>query len=344
MGDEAQAMKSRHVAIAGTGRAGTSFLVKYLTALGLDTTLSRSPKSADWNETANAGLEENLVEGDAARLPYYVKSPWLFAWIDRVLSRRDIGLDGVIIPVRDLVEASTSRAVLERQAVHGAAPWMAEAELNWEMWGETPGGILYSLNPVDQARLLAVGFHKLIERLVAEEVPIIFLSFPRFVEDSSYLYRTLRPLLPSQISESQAAKVFPDLADATKVRVGLELGKRRSAYGIEERAIYQYPSQEDVDAFALRRELARVRKEIYKEKQLFNETKEVLERDRDRAVEEVRMLREQLRSVEWELETLGVESQKLRKLIEVIQQSTSWKITVPLRVVGSWIRLCLGRD
>ena len=31
----------RHLIIAGTGRAGTSFLVRYLTELGLDTTLAR---------------------------------------------------------------------------------------------------------------------------------------------------------------------------------------------------------------------------------------------------------------------------------------------------------------
>jgi hypothetical protein len=31
----------------------------------------------------------------------------------------------VIIPLRDLAEAATSRVVVERQAVHAAAPFMA---------------------------------------------------------------------------------------------------------------------------------------------------------------------------------------------------------------------------
>jgi hypothetical protein len=32
----------RHLLIAGTGRAGTSFLVRYLSALGLETEIDRS--------------------------------------------------------------------------------------------------------------------------------------------------------------------------------------------------------------------------------------------------------------------------------------------------------------
>ena len=40
--------------IAGTGRA--SFLVRYLSALGLETEIERSGQSR-WDEMANAGLE-----------------------------------------------------------------------------------------------------------------------------------------------------------------------------------------------------------------------------------------------------------------------------------------------
>ena len=47
-------MTSRHLFIAGTGRAGTSFLVRYLTALGLDTRLTRHGEEG-WDEEAHAG-------------------------------------------------------------------------------------------------------------------------------------------------------------------------------------------------------------------------------------------------------------------------------------------------
>lgn len=251
----------RHIAIAGTGRAGTSFLVRYLTALGMDTSLARDPAGVSWDEDANAGLEQDLASGVAGAMPYIVKSPWLFATIDQVLARRDIALDAVIIPVRNIVEAASSRAIIERQMIHHTAPWMAESSLNWEAWGTTPGGIVYSLNPMDQVRLLAVGFHKLLERLVAAEIPVIFLSFPRFTEDATYLFRTLRPLLPPDIDETRATHVLAELADASKVRVGRELsGAHPQADGAGPK-LYEYPTADKIENIALRRELAHLRRE-----------------------------------------------------------------------------------
>jgi hypothetical protein len=71
----------RHLVIAGTGRAGTSFLVRYLTELGLDTTLARNGDRAGWDSEANAGLESLLVSGND--LPYVVKSPWIGEYVEQ---------------------------------------------------------------------------------------------------------------------------------------------------------------------------------------------------------------------------------------------------------------------
>ena len=45
-----------HLAIAGTGRAGTSFLVRYLTELGLDTHLARHGEDGSWDEVPQCGI------------------------------------------------------------------------------------------------------------------------------------------------------------------------------------------------------------------------------------------------------------------------------------------------
>ena len=76
---------SRHLLIAGTGRAGTSFLVRYLAKLGLDTQLSRTGADANWDDAANAGLETLLLPG-AADLPYVIKSPWTYQVIHQALA------------------------------------------------------------------------------------------------------------------------------------------------------------------------------------------------------------------------------------------------------------------
>ncbi len=213
---------SRHLLIAGTGRAGTSFLVRYLTQLGLDTHLSRFGSSAAWDERANAGLE-NVPLGREEDLPYVIKSPFTYQVIHDMLARKTYEFDAVVIPMRDLVEAAASRSIVEMQAMHRSAPWMTDLDHTWEHYGHTWGGIVYSTSPIDQARLLAVGFHQLLEQLVKADIKLILLSFPRLVEDADYLHRKLATVLPEAISADQGRLAHAATADPSKVRVGREV-------------------------------------------------------------------------------------------------------------------------
>src|ERR1700689_3531840 len=103
MSDENAPSSGGHVLIAGTGRAGTSFLVRYLTELGLDTNVKRRGEAVAWDEHANAGLEELPIRNVAGDQPYVIKSPWLYQIIDDILADQTFAVDAVIIPVRDLV-------------------------------------------------------------------------------------------------------------------------------------------------------------------------------------------------------------------------------------------------
>jgi hypothetical protein len=255
-----------HLAIAGTGRAGTSFLVRYLTELGLDTHLARHGEKDSWDEHANAGLETVPLTSEGADLPYVVKYPWLHQCIDHILTSDSLRFDAVIIPVRELGEAAISRTLVELQAMHRTLPWMVEMDQSWEVWGNTPGGLTYSLNPLDQGRLLAVGFHQLIERLTRADIPIVLLAFPRLAEDPHYLFRKLRPLLPATVSEDAAGKAHARVSELAKVRVRGELaaaGSEPAAASRVTRAhdqVARYMSHDRLDAIAIRRELGRLRR------------------------------------------------------------------------------------
>jgi hypothetical protein len=238
----------RHLMIAGTGRAGTTFLVRYLAELGLDTTLSR--RAGEIDGRANAGFEELPLSGDPAALPYVIKSPWLCEYVDELLQNAQ--LDAVIVPVRGLSEAASSRVLVERDAMHHAAPWLARHGAAWDGWGWSPGGAVFSLDPVDQGRLLAVGFHRLIERLVAADVPIIFLSFPRMALDAAYLFRKLAGVVPRGITEQTALAAHARVAEADKIRVDAELGP----------PVPERPDPRDLDMIAVRRQLLRLRAEL----------------------------------------------------------------------------------
>ncbi len=247
-----------HLVIAGTGRAGTSFLVRYLTELGLDTHLGRRGERDSWDESANAGLETVPLPNQAWDLPYVVKYPWLYQCIDHILGSGIMRLDAVIIPVRDLGEAAISRTLVELQSMHRSLPWMAELDQSWEVWGSTPGGLTYSLNPLDQGRLLAVGFHHLVERLIRADIPIALVAFPLLIEDPHYLFRKLRPLLPETVSEDTAVAAHRRVSDLAKVRVGRELDMATRSDSPSHGQVTRYVSHDRLDAIAVRRELARV--------------------------------------------------------------------------------------
>ena len=247
--------KRRHLLIAGTGRAGTSFLVRFLAELGLETHISRFGEDP-WDDAAQAGLEDLPVAAGLENLPYIFKTPWAYQFIEQMLADSAIAFDAVIIPMRDLVEAAASRSIVQLQAIHGRAPWMAQMDNTWEDWGDTAGGAVFSLNPVDQSRLLAAGFHRLVNRLVQAEVPLIFVAFPRMVQDTDYLIGKLRPVIPASVTLEQARQSHRRVADAALVRVGQELSQTGELHVLPAASL---PTLKELDNIALRRELVRLR-------------------------------------------------------------------------------------
>jgi adenylate kinase family enzyme len=260
--------RRNHLLIAGTGRAGTSFLVQYLHALGLDTHLSRHADPS-WSQSANAGLEDLPLIGADEHLPYVVKSPWLGEIIDQILSQDRFTVDAVVIPVRDLRDAASSRVILELRNIFEQAKWMLSFEETWDEWGQTPGGIMYSLDAIDQERLVAVKFTRLVQALVKRDIRLIFLDFPRIVEDAEYLFRKLKDLLPSSVDAGAAAEAHASVARKESARVSKERASVRSVQAsaatpeamdsgmprpIDER---RELARRELELIALRREIAR---------------------------------------------------------------------------------------
>ena len=312
------------------------------------------------DENANAGLEDLPIHGHT--LPYVVKSPWLFEMIDELVARTDITLDAVIIPMRNIVEAAASRVILEMRARYGNEhldPGIAR----WENWGQTPGGVVYSLNPIDQARILALGFHETVRALVQKNVPIIFLDFPRLVEDAAYLWSKLESILQHRIARQDAIAAHAKLADSAKVRAGKEINalQERAAIQHDEETIpanrIAYPSHETLDRAALLRELTRLRggaarlsAEADQRRQDIHNLRVQLERaehEASRARKEAEAaalaLEEKLRNeYEEKLSTRQREAltriTMLEGMITALHASTSWRITQPLRTIRQWIR------
>lgn len=354
-GGQTEDTPKHHLLISGVGRSGTSFLVRYLAGLGLQTHLDVHTRP-QWFEEANAGLEDLPIYSPGCRLPYVIKSPWLCEIVDQVLTDPELRIDAVILPMRDLAEAATSRVVMERQNIHQSTIAKIAVDHIWENWCHTPGGIVFSLNPVDQGRLLAVWFYQLVERLTKAAIPIVFLTFPRLVEDPDYLFHTLRPWLPIAATEAKARAVHESVANVQAVRVGRELTKARSsnAEQITSPGI-SYSDREQLNQAALRREIARLNRTVSQLENNAETSKSQLSEYASQTDEHLRHVSELDRESKKMLALLAERSDELSRSIELqaklhsftdrqneqlekIFNSRSWRLTRPLRSLAGVIR------
>ena len=69
-------MPKHHIIIAGTGRAGTTFLVQLFTELGLDTGFSKEDFLTKIDPISHGGLERSLDDANYEKLPRVIKSPF----------------------------------------------------------------------------------------------------------------------------------------------------------------------------------------------------------------------------------------------------------------------------
>ena len=259
-------MANRHVIITGTGRAGTTFLVQYLHANGLDTHLGRRP-DARLDEASHAGLEDTFLHDQADQLPYVIKSPWI-AFDPQNTIPPDVTVDAFIVPVRALEEAAASRVILERAAMHRLVPSLSHLPGSFDHWGTVPGGMVYSLSTQDQARILAVAFHTLVQYAVCRDVPLVLMDFPRFVEDAEYLYDKLSAVLPLERETALAAHA--SLFNPSFMRTGREL--ETTAGGTL--------SHEAADRLAMARELTAARRQLDAERQQLDAARQQLDAER----------------------------------------------------------------
>ena len=178
--------------ISGTGRAGTTFLVRLLGELGENTGFENPEERID--QICHAGLEVDLL---SIPMPRVVKSPFACEKLSLALERKLYKIEHCFVPMRDLFSAAESRRRISK--IHG--------NLNANT---VPGGIWDTDRPEEQENELAQKFFHLMLTLARYNIPHTLLDFPRLVIDVDYLWRNISTVFP-KIKKSHFYSAFHDL-------------------------------------------------------------------------------------------------------------------------------------
>ena len=174
-----------HIGICGTGRSGTTLLVRIFHSAGLDTGFTREQIDETEKHVSRAGLERRANRKSAASLPDIVKSPTLHLWASRGIKEGWLKFDLIIVPIRDIDNVLSSRTYVSIMSIRDYLSGQKSR-------GGYFGGIQ---NIFSQRRVLLETFFHNISMAVDHRIPITFLSFPRFARDEQYFVETLGPVL-----------------------------------------------------------------------------------------------------------------------------------------------------
>lgn len=170
-----------HIAICGTGRAGTTLLVRILHSAGLDTGFTRSQIDKTLNHVARAGLERGANRQTVESLPDVIKGPSMYKWAAGGLSEGWLKLDRIIVPVRDIDEVLKSRRRVTSRSFH-----------EYFTKGRLRGGFVGGPKMLFKQREATLElFFQSVHMAVVHGVPLNLLSFPRFARDEDYFIEAL---------------------------------------------------------------------------------------------------------------------------------------------------------
>lgn len=157
------------ILITGTGRCGTTFLIKLFSFLNFDTGFTRENYKKFTKINCNAGMEKKYKDNH-----YIIKNPDFLINMNFILKDKNFRLKYVIMPIRDYKRCAESRA----------------------SHGERFGGYIWGAKDMlSQLTLFHKSMAEYIRLMTIHEIPTIFLDFEKMTKDKNYLFDKLKPIL-----------------------------------------------------------------------------------------------------------------------------------------------------
>ena len=178
------------ILITGTGRCGTTFLIKLFSFLDFDTGYNRDNYNCSISSNCNSGMERHYVEN------YYVlKNPEFMEKIENIVKDNLIKIKIVIIPIRDLNMSAKSRV---KHGMSNGGLWNANDELSQ---------IDFYKNILTNYIFIATKY----------DINTIFIDFDKMINDEIYLFNKLNDILnEKQIDFETFSRVYNEVSLISK--------------------------------------------------------------------------------------------------------------------------------
>jgi hypothetical protein len=180
------------ILITGTGRCGTTFLIKLFSFLGFDTGYSRDNYKNYVFSNCNSGMEKNYDEK-----PYILKNPYFMTYIENIVKNTSIKIKTVIIPIRDLKESANSRVRNGGQNV--------------------AGGLWNAVDEESQIRFYKDILSNYIYISTKYEINTIYIDFDKMTTNKTYLFDKLKSILDEKNVDLETfSKVYDEVSITAK--------------------------------------------------------------------------------------------------------------------------------
>ena len=156
------------ILITGTGRCGTTFLIKLFSFLDFDTGYNRENYNSSIYVNCNSGMERNYDDN------YYIlKNPTFMSNIENIIKDTSIRIKNIIIPIRDLKMSAISRVKYGKET---GGLWNAEDELS----------------QIDFYKNILINYIFISTKY---NINTIFIDFDNMINDKAYLFNKLKFIL-----------------------------------------------------------------------------------------------------------------------------------------------------
>ena len=161
-------MVSKKILISGTGRCGTTFLIKLFTFLDFDTGYTKINYKNSIKGNCKSGMEKKYNDKN-----YILKSPSFIDNIKNIIEDKNIEIEYFILPIRDYEKSADSRV----------------------KHGKSAGGLWGAKDKKGQLDFYYKIISKYMLYYTQYNIPTIFLDFEKMVNDKEYLFNKLQPVL-----------------------------------------------------------------------------------------------------------------------------------------------------